>query len=107
MHYVSVRSIYRVTSNKHHVTVLEWDVLGKYLLIGDMSGSVQIWIQKENLLSDWMQLYITHFSGEEIIKAVFFHNGSKVSLATDKRDLSQYMEKFQRIKTIPSVRQFG
>lgn len=87
--------------------MLEWDILGKYLLIGDISGNVQIWIQKDNLISEWTQLYSVVFAGEHIIKAVFFHNGRKIALIPDKKDATHYMEKFQRVKFAPSVRQFG
>lgn len=81
--------------------------MGKYLLIGDVSGSVQIWIQKECLVSEWVQLYSVHFPGEHILKAVFFHNGKKTQLVSEKKDQPLYMEKFQRVKFSPSVPQFG
>lgn len=97
---------YKVTSNAFPVSVLEWDIGGKYLLIGDISGSVQIWIQKDNLISEWMQLYSVNFH-EHIIRAVFFHNGRKIAMLSDKKDISHYSEKFQRVKFAPSVRQFG
>lgn len=95
-----------MTSNKSPISILEWND-GKYLLIADITGSVQIWIQKDNLISEWIQLYSVNFPGEHIIRAVFFHNGRKVALVTDKKDIINYMEKFQRIKFAPSVRQFG
>lgn len=97
---------YKVTSNAYPVSVLEWDIAGKYLLIGDISGSVQIWIQKDNLISEWTQLYAVNFH-EHIIRAVFFHNGRKIAMLSDKKDISYYSEKFQRVKFAPSVRQFG
>lgn len=99
--------INRVTSNKYPISVLEWDICGKYLLIGDISGNVDIWIQKDNLISDWIQLYSVNFTGEHIIRAAFFHNGRKITLVSEKKDVINYMEKFQRIKFAPSVRQFG
>lgn len=96
---------YRVTSNKFPISVLEWDILGKYLLIGDFSGSVQLWVQKDSMISEWTQLYSISFPGEHILKAVFFHNGKRIQLVPDKKD--SYMDKFQRVKFSPSVRQFG
>ena len=81
--------------------------MGKYLLIGDTSGNVQIWIQKDYLLSEWVQLYTVCFPGEHIIRAVFFHNGRKIVLLADKKDQVYYMDKFQRINFQPSVRQYG
>lgn len=98
---------FRVTSNKFPVSVVQWDIQGKYLLVGDISGNVQLWIQKDNLLSEWIQLYHVRFAGEHIIKAVFFHNGKRLVLHSDKKDLTNYMEKFQRLKFAPSVRSFG
>lgn len=87
--------------------MLEWDVLGKYLLIGDIAGNVQIRVQKDNLISKWQLLYNVSFPGEHILRAVFFHNGRRMALAIDKKDVTNYMEKFQRVKFSPSVRQFG
>lgn len=97
---------YKVTSNNFPISVLEWDIAGKYLLIGDISGSVQIWIQKDNLISEWTQLYAVNVH-EHIIRAVFFHNGRKTAMLSDKKDISHYSEKFQRVRFAPSVRQFG
>lgn len=97
----------RVTSNKFPVSILQWDVQGKYLLIGDISGNIQIWIQKDNLLSEWIQLYHVRLAGEHIIKAVFFHNGKRLAIQNDKKEITNYMEKFQRVKFAPSVRSFG
>lgn len=98
---------FRVTTNKHPISVLQWDVLGKYLLIADICGNVQLWIQKDNLISEWIQLYQVAFPGEHIIKAIFFHNGKRLALQTDKKDIINYMDKFQRLKFSPSVRAFG
>lgn len=100
-------NIHKVTSNKFPISVLEWDILGKFLLIGDISGHVQLWIQKDFLISEWTQLYSINFPGEKILKAVFFHNGKKMILNTEKKEQISYMDKFQRVKLAPSVRQFG
>lgn len=89
------------------MSILQWDILGKYLLIADIVGNAQIWIQKDNLLSEWIQYCNARFSGEHIIRAIFFHNGRKLVLQTDKKDMSSYMEKYQRIKFAPSCRSFG
>lgn len=93
--------------NKFPVTILQWDILGKYLLIGDIVGNAQIWIMKDNLLSEWMQYCNARFPGEHIIRAVFFHTGRKLLLQTDKKDPSNYLEKYQRVKFAPSCRSFG
>lgn len=97
----------RVATNKFPVSILEWDVSGKYLLVGDISGNIQIFVQKDNLLSEWIQYYHVRLPGEHIIKAVFFHNGRKLVLQPDKKDITNYMEKFQRAKCLPSCRSFG
>lgn len=97
---------FRIVSNKYPISALEWDVFGKHLLVCDISGHCQIWSQRDNLLSDWHQLYESHFAGEHIVQAAFFHNGMKMSLV-DKKDVTNYIDKFQRIKFTPSVVQFG
>lgn len=99
--------INRVTTNKFPISILQWDILGKYLLVGDISGNVQIFVQKDNLLSEWHQYYQVRLPGEHIIKAVFFHNGRKLVIQQDKKDITNYMEKFQRTKFLPSCRSFG
>lgn len=76
-------------------------------MIGDISGNVQIWVQKDNLLSEWMQCYHVRFPGEHVICAVFFHNGRKLVIQTDKKDICNYSEKYQRIKFMPTCRSFG
>lgn len=60
------------------VTVLEWDLAGDNLLVADASGCVQIWGMKEHILNDWSCLGSALFPGEQILSAVFFHNGKKV-----------------------------
>lgn len=96
-----------MTTNKFPVSVLQWDIMGKYLLVGDISGNVQIFLQKDNLLSEWIQYYHARLPGENIIKAVFFHNGRKLAMQPDKKDITNYIEKFQRVKFLPSCRSFG
>lgn len=87
--------------------MLEWDITGKYLLVGDTAGSVKVFVQKDLLISEWTQLYKVEFSGEHIIRAVFFHNGRKINYNYDKKDIISYMDKFPRANFAPSVRQFG
>lgn len=107
-HIVYIKCVsYRVLSSLHAITVIEWDVLGRQLLVCDIAGTCTVWQQRDNLLSDWQQLYTARFPGEHIVRAVFFHNGRRVALVTDKKDVTNYMEKFQRVKCAPSVRQFG
>lgn len=97
----------RIVSNKYPISALEWDVVGKHLLVCDISGHCQIWSQRDNLLSDWLQLYESHFAGEHIVQAAFFHNGQKTAFMADKKEVTNYIDKFQRVKFTPSVVQFG
>lgn len=96
-----------MTTNKFPISILQWDVMGKYLLVGDISGNLQIFLQKDNLLSEWIQYYHARLPGENIIKAVFFHNGRKISIQPDKKDVTNYIEKYPRVKFLPSCRSFG
>ena len=64
--------------------------------------------QKDNLLSEWKISYVTSFPGEHIIKGIFFHNGRKINLISEKKDQQHsYFDKFQKLKFLPSVRHFG
>lgn len=94
-------------TNKYPISALLWDLCGRYLVIADLAGNVQIWVPKDNIISEWIQLYSVRFPGEPIIKAAFFHNGRRLIFQTDKKDINNYMEKFQRVKFAPSLRQFG
>lgn len=70
--------IFRVLSNKHNITALEWDLPGDKLVVADTAGNVQLWMFKDHVLSDWMLIGSTYFSGEHILGAAWFHNGKKV-----------------------------
>lgn len=96
-----------MTTNKFPISILDWDILGRYLLVGDISGNIQIFVQKDNLLSEWIQYYHVRLPSEHIIKAIFFHNGRKLVLQPDKKDITNYMDKFQRAKFLASCRSFG
>uniref|UniRef100_A0A1Q3G3Z3 Mediator of RNA polymerase II transcription subunit 16 n=1 Tax=Culex tarsalis TaxID=7177 RepID=A0A1Q3G3Z3_CULTA len=97
---------HRVTTSKYPVSVLEWDVLGRFLLVGDRNGNVQLFVQK-GTLTEWKAVYSVRFPGENIIAAAFFHNGRKISLQMDKKEHSLYVEKFPKQRFSASVRQFG
>ncbi|KAL5288070.1 MED16 family protein [Megaselia abdita] len=89
------------------ITILEWDPTGEHLLIGDTQGRLELWGKTNHILSDWHQLHYVNLPGETIIQAEFFQSGRAMTIAFDKRDNNQYMEKFQNIKYMPSVRKFG
>uniref|UniRef100_T1GWC6 Mediator of RNA polymerase II transcription subunit 16 n=1 Tax=Megaselia scalaris TaxID=36166 RepID=T1GWC6_MEGSC len=104
---VSPWNVFLVTRKTMPITILEWDPSGEHLLIGDTQGRLEIWGKINHLLSDWNQLHYVNLPGETIIQAEFFHSGRTMTIAFDKRDNNQYMEKFQNVKYIPSVRKFG
>lgn len=96
-----------MTANKSTITVLKWDLTGRYILIGDLSGNVQVFSQRDNLFSDWVQYYQVRIGSEQIINAAFFHNGRKIAMPQDKKDITNYMEKYQRTPFLASCRGFG
>lgn len=98
----------KVTSNRMCcITAIEWDLSGEKLVIADRSGNVQLWMFKDHILNDWIQIGTINFPGEDILGAAWFHNGKKTSLITDKKDSIHYSEKFNHLPFAPSVRQFG
>lgn len=98
-----------MTRHNEDITVLDWDVSGNRLLIGDAFGKVEIWSIKDYLINEWHLLNsFTAFEGERTLSAVWFHNGIKSLIAMDKKDTSYaYSEKFINAKFNASVRQFG
>ena len=100
-------NVHKITSNKALVTSIYWDIPGIKLLIADASGNVQIWSNKDHLLNDWTCQGVATFPGENIVAAVFFHNGKKISLVAEKKDNMHYYDKFSHQKFAASVRQFG
>lgn len=98
----------RITTHNEEITSLEWDVSGTKLLIADVIGNIQIWSMKDYLLSEWTLSYSHSFSGERILSAIWFHNGIKITINHEKKDLSTlYSEKYTHTKFGASVRQFG
>ena len=63
---------------------------------------------KDYLLSDWYLLDSQHFRGERILSAIWFHNGIKIGINYEKKDLNMsYLDKYTHTKFAASVRQFG
>ncbi|XP_012219680.1 mediator of RNA polymerase II transcription subunit 16 isoform X1 [Linepithema humile] len=98
---------HKVLSSKHNITALEWDLPGDKLVVADTAGNVQLWMFKDHVLNDWVLIGSTHFPGEHILGAAWFHNGKKTGLVTEKKDSIHYSEKFNHLVFAPSVRQFG
>lgn len=77
-------------------------------MIGDVSGNVEFWSMRDYLLSDWYLVDAQHFSGEKILSAIWFHNGIKIGINYEKKDLNlSYLDKYTHTKFAASVRQFG
>ncbi|XP_013177453.1 PREDICTED: mediator of RNA polymerase II transcription subunit 16 [Papilio xuthus] len=97
---------HKVASTVHPVSALEWDGEGKQLLIATIVGEVSIYVQKDYLLNEWSCLYSAYFPGENIIKAVFFHNGRKV-VAVEKKPDVPISDRIQMLRYVPTLKGFG
>ena len=98
---------FRILSNRHSITALEWDLSGGKLVVADAAGSVQLWMFKDHILNDWCLVGSANFPGEHILGAAWFHNGKKTALVSEKKDSVHFSEKFNHLLFAPSVRQFG
>ncbi|KAF5274831.1 hypothetical protein FQR65_LT00414 [Abscondita terminalis] len=99
--------VHKILSNSVPITVLQWDFTGDLLLIADENGSIKIYRCRDHLLNEWVLLLKTELPGEHILAAAFFHCGKKICLNSEKKDTSNYSEKFQHVKFACSVKQFG
>lgn len=76
--------------------------------MGDYDGNVRIFGQKDNLFSEWIQYYHVHIGHtEQVIAAEFFHGGRNIVMQQDKKDITNYMEKYQQTPFSPSCRSTG
>lgn len=99
---------YLVSSYEDNITVLEWDNKSTKLLIGDETGSIQVWSTCDYLISEWQLIYSHCFSGDIILAGIWFQNGTKFQINSEKKDTNvAYQEKFRYTKNTPSVVQFG
>ncbi|CAB3223050.1 unnamed protein product [Arctia plantaginis] len=97
---------HKVTSTSYPVSALEWDLEGKLLLVATTVGSVSVFTQKDYLLNEWSCLYTANFSGEHIIRSIFFHNGRRV-VAVDKKPDAPITERIQLLRSTPTLKGFG
>ena len=44
------------------MSVIEWDQSGNYLLVTDTFGLVEVYGQKNNLISEWHAIHTTNFT---------------------------------------------
>ncbi|XP_054161333.1 mediator of RNA polymerase II transcription subunit 16-like [Oppia nitens] len=99
---------YKVSSHLEEITALEWDISGTKLLIGDVTGNIELWSMKDYLISEWYLLHVHQFCGERILSSIWFHNGIKIGINYDKKDINvSYLDKYTHTKFAASVRQFG
>ncbi len=89
------------------VTLLEWDLFGENLLIGDDSGMVTVWTFNDYIFNDWSCIGSISLQGEYMIAGIFFHSGRKVTLNAEKRDSVHYYEKFNYVRYAPTVQMPG
>ncbi|XP_045538422.1 mediator of RNA polymerase II transcription subunit 16 [Papilio machaon] len=97
---------HKVASTVYPVSALEWDGEGKQLLVATVVGEVSVYAQKDYLLNEWTCLYSAYFPGENIIKAVFFHNGRKV-IAVEKKPDVPISDRIQMLRSVPTLKGFG
>lgn len=99
---------FHVTTSASHVVQLHWDPTGSKLIIIDDDSNCQVWAMEDHLLNKWTSIGSVSIEGEDVLSAIWFHNGLQVIFDPDKRDKTQYMEKFQRNPRLkPSLSQFG
>lgn len=98
----------RVTVSQSPITLLQWNNKGNKLLIGDKSGNISVWAINEYLINIWESVYSHSYSGDQILGAVWFNQGNRLTINYDKIDSNVvYQEKFDYNKVQPSVVQFG
>lgn len=102
-------NFHKITSHENMVTLLEWDLCGEYLLIGDDSGSITIWSYHDYIFNDWNCLGSVNLLGENMIGGIFFHTGRKIVLNpnSEKKNSEHYFEKFCNARYLPTVKLLG
>ncbi|XP_060557582.1 mediator of RNA polymerase II transcription subunit 16-like [Ruditapes philippinarum] len=97
-----------VTSVSKQLLHIVWDTTGSKLLLIDVDGECQVWAMKDHLLNEWHCIGSVNNAGEEVLAVMWFHNGLQIIFDPDKRDKTQYIEKFVRnMRFTPSLTQFG
>ncbi|XP_043215898.1 mediator of RNA polymerase II transcription subunit 16-like [Amphibalanus amphitrite] len=99
--------IHLVWSGSSPVTCLEWDAAGTRLLLGHADGLLQLLQSPAHVINSWHCLHSVRADNEHIVQAIFFHNGKKISIASEKKDSFLYNDKFQNTLFCPTLRHFG
>lgn len=98
-----------IKNHPSRITALEWGS-GQQLLIGDVDGSIEVWIRKDYLVNQWQLSYKQIcFEGEAVLSTCWYRNTSNnYRINLSKRDQpAPYNEKFSLTKFEPTVKQFG
>lgn len=95
-----------VTTTQYPISALEWDAEGKDLVIGTVTGDVMVMSMKNCLLNQWHKTSEGVFTGEHILRAIFFHNGRRITM-NDKKPDAPVTERFQLQKLQPTFKGFG
>jgi len=96
-----------VKSSLAHVTVLEWNQSGHYLLIGDSAGYAEIWTTLTHLLNEWTLVAHICIPNEPIQAGIFFYNGKRTMANTKNQEAKSYSDKYTQSDMQPTVRGFG
>ncbi|XP_052794233.1 mediator of RNA polymerase II transcription subunit 16-like [Mya arenaria] len=97
-----------VTTVTRQLLHLVWDTTGNQLLLIDTNGHCQLWNMKDHMLNQWECVGSITAAGEEVLAVMWFHNGLQIIFDPDKRNETQYIEKYARnLRFTPSLTQFG
>ncbi|XP_072924755.1 mediator of RNA polymerase II transcription subunit 16 isoform X1 [Hemitrygon akajei] len=100
--------VYSINSGHHEViTSLEWDQSGSRLLSADADGQVKCWSMTDHLVNSWDSTVGSSVDGDPIVALSWLHNGVKLALHVDKSGVTNFGEKFSRVKFSPSLTLFG
>ncbi|XP_052281871.1 mediator of RNA polymerase II transcription subunit 16-like [Dreissena polymorpha] len=97
-----------VTTITQQLLHIAWDTTGRQLLLIDTEGQCHLWNMKDHLLNQWECVGSLPAAGEEVLAVMWFHNGLQIIFDPDKRNETQYVEKYVRnMRFTPSLSQFG
>ncbi|KAH8277986.1 hypothetical protein KR018_012196 [Drosophila ironensis] len=98
---------HKVCSSKALISVLQWSANGEQLLVAYGGGRVEIWQPRNQAINLWLLQFHATVPSEDIIQAQFFHNGKGLVFNPQKKDLTYYGEKFERLEQRPTLAGFG
>nr|XP_006825174.1 PREDICTED: mediator of RNA polymerase II transcription subunit 16-like [Saccoglossus kowalevskii] len=95
------------TGHTDIIRCIKWDVSGSRIVSSDSSGTCKLWIMNNYLINDWKCGGESKVEGETIIALSWLHIGYKINYNVERTDSPNVMEKFSRVKFLPSVLQYG